>query len=122
MPGVLKNNMNLKTRFLLSFLLIPSGNIIAQNDKLKIVGAYNYGTSPKKDIRVIAIVVKGNVNNIGDPDDVNFIDVETGKNLGYGVDDFSFLSPDGKEAWINLPKDFNRKWFMLFLLLGFLRT
>lgn len=94
--------------FLFSIVLTLS-NISAQNNKLKIVGAYNYGTSSlKKDIRIIAIVVKGDVNMIGDPDDISFINAETGKNTGYAIDDFSFLSPDGKEAWINLPKDFNR--------------
>lgn len=98
-------------RIFLLFIFLTSGIITAGEltDKLKIIGAYNYGTAKNKNVKIVAIEVTGDINLIGDPDDIRFVNAETGQMTDYAIDDFSFLSPDGKQAWQYLPEGFDRK-------------
>ena len=93
-----------------------------QSDKLKIVGAYNYPAQPQSKFRIIAIEVIGDLNLIGDPDDITFIDAETKKATGFAIDDFAFLSPDGKQVWMNLPKTFDTNKIRAVLIVGIPKT
>lgn len=90
----------------------------AQENLLHITGAYYYSESATPGVDIIAVVVEGNLNLIGDPDDLIFVDADHNKSAGYSIDDCSFLSPDGKEVWTNLPEGFNNKMVHVVFIVG----
>lgn len=108
----------MKTITLILICLLNTLFVTAQNNKLKIIGAYYYGQQTSKDIHICAIEVTGDVNLIGDPDDITFANADNNKSTGYAIDDFSFLSPDGKQQWINLPSSFDKKHIRAVMITG----
>lgn len=90
-------------------MLCLYSNSPAQENMLHITGAYHYSESAAPGIENIAVVVEGNLNLIGDPDDLTFVDADSDESTGFAIHDCSFLSPEGNEVWINLPGGYNKQ-------------